>query len=363
VLGGILVLSALSALGLTRLRVQDGWVNNFAATSPFRQATARVNEKLFGTHLLQVHLKAEGPAGSADRLLDPAVLAATGTFEELLRDQAGVGGVLGYVSHLTAMAHFWDLVPPGAGLPPDAEMARRVLIRYELGRGVTRRRELLDDAGCRTVCTLFLKDANYEHTAQLMAAIRAHSAQALTPLGLRVDFCGDVAVSQAMIPAVVESQIFSLGIDLVLILTVLIFFYRSVTWAVLAILPTAITVLWVFGLMGWLGIPLGVATSMFCVILLGVGVDYAIYYLEGVRLARASHHPEPWRQALTQVGPAILANVAALSLGFGVLLLSVVPTSSLLGLILTLGMLISCLITLLGLGALFSSSISRGIFR
>ena len=39
-------------------------------------------------------------------------------------------------------------------------------------------------------------------------------------------------------------------------------------------MPASLAVLWLFGLMGWLGIPLGVATSMFCAITLGIGVDY-----------------------------------------------------------------------------------------
>jgi hypothetical protein len=44
---------------------------------------------------------------------------------------------------------------------------------------------------------------------------------------------------------------------------------------------------------------------MFCSITLGVGVDYAIHFLESFRRARRRQQPLPVRHALAESGPTI----------------------------------------------------------
>lgn len=53
-------------------------------------------------------------------------------------------------------------------------------------------------------------------------------------------------------------------------------FSRSLRWGVYCVLPSALAVVINFAVMGWFGIPLGVATSMFAGMMLGIGVDFAI---------------------------------------------------------------------------------------
>ena len=86
-----------------------------------------------------------------------------------------------------------------------------------------------------------------------------------------MDFAGDVAVSQAMIPAIVRTQVGSLLLAVATNLLIVTLLYRSLRAGIVCIAPTAVAVAWTFGIMGWLGVPLGVATSMFCAVTLGIG--------------------------------------------------------------------------------------------
>jgi predicted RND superfamily exporter protein len=97
--------------------------------------------------------------------------------------------------------------------------------------------------------------------------------------------------------------------------------------------------------MGWADIPLGVATSMFAAMTLGIGVNCAIHLLEGFEQARAAGQSamEALKQALRLTGPPALINTLAVSLGFGVLMLSQVPANARLGLLVVLG-LVNCLV-------------------
>ena len=97
--------------------------------------------------------------------------------------------------------------------------------------------------------------------------------------------------------------------------------------------PCGFAVLVNFAVMGWADVPLGVATSMFAGMTLGIGVDYAIHYLERYRLAcsRGLERDAALADAGAATGPAILIDGVAVALGFGVLILSQVPTNARLG--------------------------------
>jgi hypothetical protein len=88
-----------------------------------------------------------------------------------------------------------------------------------------------------------------------------------------------------------------------------------------------------FAVMGCVSMPLGVATSMFAGMTLGIGVDYAIHLLERYRLSlsRGLDLEAALIDAVRATGPAIFIDALGVALGFGVLTLSQVPANARLG--------------------------------
>lgn len=355
----LLLVSVAVGAGAWRLRVQDGWIDGFAPGSGFRQATDRANHLMSGTHILLAHLTVDWPEERVPRLsrragplLDGRAVAAVGGFESFLRGQPRVGGVLGPYNQLATVNYLWHARKEGSRTVPvdDPKRIDRLLIFYDRVRGEVRRREVIHDDLRRTVVTVFLKDANYRDTKVLMDEARDYARRNLEPLGIRLDFAGDVAVSQAMIPAIVRTQVVSLLLALAGSFVAVCVLYRSLRIGLYALLPPSLAALWMFGVMGWMDIPLGVATSMFFAITLGIGVDYAIHFLERVQGAPDGEEPVLW--ALREAGPAITADAFAIALGFGLLLLSQVPSNARLGGLVCVALLASWLLTLAGLGSL-----------
>ena len=368
-LAALAILSLGMGLGLQALYVQDSWVDGFAPGSPFRQQTDLVNAKLNGTHTLQVVVETAGgvgepPSGDGREgwLLDPELLKEIGAFEDYLRGQPGVGGVLGPHSHVSTVAHLWLGRKEGTyRIPDDALSVARVLRFFDVVRGKNRRREVVTDDLDQALVTVFLKNANYLQTRELIAAIRDYE-QRFSSQRIRLHLAGDVAVSQAMIPAIVRSQVTSLLIALAGAFVTLCLLFRSIRLSLLALVPVTVSVLWAFGAMGWLGVPLGVATSTFCAITLGVGVDYAIHFLESFRRARRAEEAEPVLRALGESGPPIVTDMMAIAGSFGLLLVSQVPANARLGLVVAIALVAACFLTLVGLGAwlTWSRSSRRG---
>jgi hypothetical protein len=88
-----------------------------------------------------------------------------------------------------------------------------------------------------------------------------------------------------------------------------------------------LSVLLVYAVMGFAGIPLGVGTSMFAAIAIGLSIDFAIHALDRIRDIGRSEGLEP--QALMalypETGRALFFNFIAVAGGFGVLMTSDVP--------------------------------------
>ncbi len=348
------------ALGISRLEVQDGWIHNFAPKSSLRIATERIDRRFAGTHVLLAVVTFDPPPSeipvlpvARGPLLASSAVAAVGRFEKALRTRPEAGGVFGLARHLSTTAFLWGgRNEEFREIGDDPNWIYLYVRRIANVRGEARRRELIDDDFHSTVVTLLLKGANFRETARLMAAIREIERRELAPVHGRVELAGDVAVSQAMIPAIVRSQLGSLLLAVVGNLLIVALLFRSLRAGLACIAPSAVAVAWTFGIMGWLDVPLGVATSMFCAVTLGIGVDYGIHFFERFQESASAGAPRPDLVASAAAGPSILIDSLAISLGFGLLVFSQVPTNRWLGLLVALALSSACLLTLTTSGAL-----------
>jgi uncharacterized protein len=348
----VLVLStAAVGAGIFRIEVQDSWLEGFAPGSELRRATARLDERFLGSQRLLLEVRFTGPGSPPRPLLDPQVLERIGELEAKLRDAPEVGGVIGPYRLLTTAAGI-------AGGDVGFRQIRRrpewnAVLYAQVDRvlGEQARREIVTEDFSRGIVEVFLRHANFRDTDRLMARVRTIERARLAPLGGAVTFGGDVAVSQEMIPAIVNGQVRSLAGALLGSALTVAFGLRRLGAGLAAILPALGAILWTFGIMGWVGIPLGVATSMFCAITLGIGDDYAIHFLERRELALAQGEPRPTRIALLEAGPAILWDALAIALGFGLLAASQVPANRRLGVLVGLALLTAAGFTLTGLSA------------
>lgn len=283
--------------------------------------------------------------------VEPEMLHHIAAFEDFLEAQRedAVGGVIGTADYMmTTRLMSRGLNPSQRIIPETRDGVDWLWKQYKRIRGSERLRQVISESHCRSVINVFLKDANFVDTARLLRKIRDYETTHLKPHGMTISLAGDVAVSQTLIGAIVSTQTRSLLLSLVGILAVASLMGRSLMWGVLCVIPCAMAVLINFAVMGWAGIPLGVATSMFAGMTLGIGVDYAIHLMERFRHAcdRGLARADAISDAVRSTGPAIFIDALAVGLGFGVLTLSQVPANARLG-ALVLVSIVSCFIATL----------------
>jgi predicted RND superfamily exporter protein len=170
---------------------------------------------------------------------------------------------------------------------------------------------------------------------------------------------GPMVLYNKMLQALFDSQIKSLGIVLIFILSMLSILFRNIRLAFVAVIPNLFSVIVVLGVMGWLKIPLDMMTTTIAAITIGIAIDNAIHYI--YRFKReyfqfTGTEDETYIHALTAtqnaIGTAMIYTTIVVSLGFGVLAFSEFIPNVLFGLLTALAMIIS----------LFSSLILVPIF-
>lgn len=440
ILAALAVLLSVLPLGWKRLKVQDGWIQNFSPQSAFAHAAQDINEQFHGMHLLQVWMDGsqmiQGRLSAGDRtenrfifpesvhpnpnewvgrwlslspirnanerdevpwrsmiqdvqriggrwvvttesrdltgptweriqscqqfefrviaqpFLQPSTIEAVAAFEESIKKRSDlqVGGVLGAPDYLSTTRFMVHPEEPNSRRIPDTPVDTKMMWDlYRAVRGEEQSRQVVDTYFARSLVTIFLKRANFEDTEKLMKEVQNSAQKILEPVGIRIGFAGDVAVSQSLIGGIVRTQMQSLVGSLVGIFLVTAVLGRSLRWGLYAMVPCTLAVGINFAVMGWADIPLGVATSMFAGMTMGIGVDFAIHMLETYSREREAGHSSDsaLASALAHTGPAVLINTVAIALGFGVLMLSQVPANAHLGALLVLGMLDSLLATVL----------------
>jgi uncharacterized protein len=270
-----------------------------------------------------------------ERLFDPRLLARVGETGGFIAGMLA-GGKGGVIDPQTQLAVVRSLLAGGREEGRGSEqtaLENRLLVAI-LGRvrGPERLEEAFDGTRQQALITVFLANANFVDAGRLMDEIRSYARRELAPLGVRIGFAGDVAVSQSMIAAIVTTQVRSLALSLLGVFAVIALLGRSLRLGLVCLLPPTLAVLVNFSLMGWTGIPLGVATSMFSAMAIGLGVDFAIHLTERFRsLAATRPAGDRMQEALAVTGPAIATSALGLVGGFGVTMLSQVPAVGRLG--------------------------------
>jgi predicted RND superfamily exporter protein len=143
----------------------------------------------------------------------------------------------------------------------------------------------------------------------------------------------------------VVSQISSFATAFVTVFGVIFFVFRSWRFGLLAIVPNLFPVMAIFGVMGWLGISLNVATVMLASVALGVVDDDTIHFISRYRreTAHGRSADEAIALATEHEGRASLTTAIINSCAFGVLALSEYKPTAWFGSLLALTMIVAFL--------------------
>ena len=151
-------------------------------------------------------------------------------------------------------------------------------------------------------------------------------------LGLKesqVKLTGMLVLYNNVLESLITSQILTIGFVFAAIMVMFLFLFRSIKFAVIAVIPSIIASSSVLGLMGLMNIPLDIMTITIAAICIGIGVDHSIHYVHRFReeILDSSHADVAIKNAHNSTGQAIYYTSVIIILGFSILAFSnFIPT-------------------------------------
>ena len=137
------------------------------------------------------------------------------------------------------------------------------------------------------------------------------------------------------VQSVASGHAFSVLASTLSVLLMCIVIFRSFRDGLLCLAPLFVSVVLVYAVMGLVDIWLGVATSMFAAVAIGLGIDLAIHMVARARKAERMGLDTDAASLYVyrSTGRAVLFNAAAVGLGFGILTLSAAPPIRMFGIL------------------------------
>jgi predicted RND superfamily exporter protein len=325
-LGGVTV-GAVALAGVFRIQADSDFLEYLSPSSQVRLDNQVINQRIVGSNPFYVVIEAP-KAGALERwenlkLIErlqafintlPGVTSSISIVDylELLESglNKGTGGDLvvedeGNLVPVEPPKPFWD---EPKNLKPVLELVKTSPETFE---GVVTRDFSKTSIMVRTQLS---GSAAVDATLEW---IRSYVAQRV-PAELRVELTGNLVLLNNTTTDLIDGQVRSLGLALLVIFVVMSLMFLSVRIGFLAILPNVLPILAFFGILGWGGIDLNLGTSLIAAIALGLAIDSTIHYMARLNgeLRGETDQAAAIERTLRAVGAPVLYTTTALLLGF-----------------------------------------------
>ena len=359
--GRILVLYGLililSILGLTRLRVENSFIDYFRESTEIFQGMSLLDEKLGGTLSFDVIVDLpqevdefddpfgggfdDGFGGDSDNDAYWFTAPKMNQIEEIhnyLDADPQTGKVLSFGSVIQLAKILND------GQPIDGLLWALLYSRIPetLKDTVLNPFVSVDDNQLRFNVRVIESSEDLNRN-ELLQRIEAGVESEFGFDDNQVRLSGILVMYNNVLQSLFQSQILTIGVVMLAIMLMFLTLFKSLSIAIICIIPNAIAAALVLGIMGWLNIPLDIMTITIAAISVGIGVDNTIHYMERFRreFPRFGNYRETMFFCHNSIGRAMYFTSMTIVAGFSILSLSNFIPTIVFGLLTSFAMLVA----------------------
>ena len=232
-------------------------------------------------------------------------------------------------------------------IPDDKNMIAQYLLLYEMSGDPENLNRVANYDYSKLNVTFQLKSDNSKAINSAIDLINSYKDD-FKKYGITLKYAGSGYKGLVFADLILEGQIKSIILSLFIVIILLALMFKNIYIGLIGSVPIIITTLISFGTMGFLNIPLNTTTALLSSIAIGIGIDYAVHFIEQYRLNAALTGDKllTAQKTMAHSGRAIIFNAIAVIAGFLVLLFSVFPPNRELGALVSLNMFTSFVGTL-----------------
>jgi hydrophobe/amphiphile efflux-3 (HAE3) family protein len=329
----ILVLTIIFTLfmlvGFSRVQLETDIMKEFPQDIKAMKDYNTITEKFGGSSAIMILVQIDKNAStinSVSDIRDPRVIKAIAELDAMLSRESNVKSV-------QSVGSFFNYA--GIGVPQTTDGVKLVLNNIPTSQNYFNR-----DYTATIIIVSNAAGNSEKQVKDVLSKINENIDSVGMPGSVKVTITGSAPLRSDILNLLVKDTVFTTILAALLIL-LLIFILESfsVMPTVQIFWPIVVGVIWTYGLMGWLDIPLSIITATVGAMLIGLDVEYGTFMVRRTleEWEKKKSSEEGVVTAVSAVGRAIIGSGGAMIVGFAVLIMSVMPMMQHLGLVLSLG--------------------------
>ena len=340
-----LVAIILSVIGISRLEVENSFINYFNKNTEIYQGMKLIDEKLGGTTPLEVILKfskleKEIPKDKEDEDFEDWSDDENQNNEKywFTKDKIDriekVHNYLDELPQIGKVLSFASIIQVATQLNDNKELGT-----LEMGVLYSKipdsiKKEIVDpyisvkDNEARI--SVRIKDS--QENLRRNELIKKINYDLENKIGLKKDefkLAGVLILFNNLLQSLFKSQILTLGFVMMGIFIMFLILFKNLKLSLIGVIPNFIAAFFILGIIGLLGIPLDMMTITIAAITIGIAVDNSIHYIYRFKeeYNQNKNYEQTIRLCHSTVGVAILNTSITIVFGFSILVLSnFIPT-------------------------------------
>ncbi len=340
-----MLLIILSVFGISKLKVENSFINYFSKETEIYKGMKLIDEKLGGTTPLNVILKFDNETGNItnqeedefedwDEESNETDQSKYWFTKDKIDRIKSVHVYLESLDYVGKVLSFYSIIEIATKLNNDKELGTLEMGVLYSKLPETIKKEIVDpyisvkDNEARI--NLRIKDSSKNlRRNQLINKI---DTELKSEVGLKEnDFKlgGVLILFNNLLQSLFKSQILTLGLVIIGIFIMFLVLFRNIKISLIGIIPNFIAAFAILGLIGLLNIPLDMMTITIAAITIGIAVDNSIHYIYRFieEYKTNSNYNDVVKICHSTVGIAILNTSITIVFGFSILILSnFIPT-------------------------------------
>ena len=340
-----LVAIILSVIGISRLEVENSFINYFNKNTEIYQGMKLIDEKLGGTTPLEVILKfskleKEIPKDKEDEDFEDWSDDENQNNEKywFTKDKIDriekVHNYLDELPQIGKVLSFASIIQVATQLNDNKELGTLEMgvLYSKIPNSI--KKEIVDpyisvkDNEARI--SVRIKDS--QENLRRNELIKKINYDLENKIGLKKDefkLAGVLILFNNLLQSLFKSQILTLGFVMMGIFIMFLILFKNLKLSIIGVIPNFIAAFFILGIIGLLGIPLDMMTITIAAITIGIAVDNSIHYIYRFKeeYNQNKNYEQTIRLCHSTVGVAILNTSITIVFGFSILVLSnFIPT-------------------------------------
>ncbi len=332
-----LIIIFISVYGITKLKVENSFINYFDKDTEIYKGMKLIDEKLGGTTPLDIILKF--PKKEEDENEDD--------WGEEETDDGKYWFTRNKIDRITKVHDYLDNLDSVGKVISFASMVRvaedlsdqKKLQGLELGVLYTKlpnsiKKEIIDPyiSIKNNEARISLRILDSKEDLRRNELIKKIKNDLEKKLGINKEefkLAGVLILFNNLLQSLFKSQILTLGVVMAGITAMFLILFRNITLSLIGVVPNFMAAFLILGIIGLLGIPLDMMTITIAAITIGIAVDNSIHYIYRFKeeFIKIKNYNKTLEKCHDTVGVAILNTSITIVFGFSILVLSnFIPT-------------------------------------